>query len=459
MRARNFLSLALCTTCLFTSLPAYADSKDDRISAMEQQMRVMMQELQALKSERESERAEHVKLQTQVDALEISNIKPAAGYDADSVKITMKPSPKIESADGQYSFQPFGRIHLDATAFNDDVKDHPSNANFRRARLGVKGKLGDDFFYKTEVDFAGEAVNFKEVSLTYSGLEYTDIKVGHLKPALGLQQNTSSNYIQTLERASPTNAFTRGERLGVGTYSGGDNWSLAVGAWNEDAGNRSTSDDEDFSVDVRGSLNVLGLMDTKQENVLHFGAGISHRKVNGTTNFDAKATGVGDDLVDTGSIGLIDDVTVYGAEIAAVVGRASVQGEYLMADVNRESGVADADFDGYYGQASVFLTDDKRPYSGKKGSFSRVKPNHTLNPSNGEWGAVELVTRYENVDLNDIGAGITGGEMDAFTVGLNWYLTNYIRLMANYISVDTDSNATTPNDDPEIVNVRAQWDF
>ena len=79
---------------------------------------------------------------------------------------------------------------------------------------------------------------------------------------------------------------------------------------------------------------------------------------------------------------------------------------------------------------------------------------------NGGTGAVELLARYDNTDLNDAGAGILGGEMETISGGANWHLTDHVRLMGNVISVDSDNNAATaPNDDPMVYNFRAQWDF
>ncbi len=39
-------------------------------------------------------------------------------------------------------------------------------------------------------------------------------------------------------------------------------------------------------------------------------------------------------------------------------------------------------------------------------------------------GAWEVVARYDNKDLNDAGASISGGEMDTLTGGVNWHLTD-----------------------------------
>lgn len=402
--------------------------------------------------------------QANADAIEaaVADIQPASGSGiTGDVKISMKPSPKIVSKDGKYSFQPFGRVHLDATAFDDDKFDYANNSNLRRARLGVKGKLGEDLAYKTEVDFGGEAVSLKEVSLTYSGLDVADIKVGNHKPSFGMENNISSNDLMLIERSAPTNAFTRGEELGVNVLSGGDNWFLGAGVFSEDAGNRSTGDDEDITYDVRGSVNLASLLDPETDHVLHLDAGYSHRNPTGTVRFRARpGTGDGSRTVDTGAIASVEDVDVYSVGVGAVVGPFSLQSEYFSADVNRDSGNADADFDGYYAQVGYILTGESRPYKAGQGKFKRVKPNSPFSLKNGGLGAWEVVARYDNLDLNDASAGITGGEMDTITAGVNWHLTDHVRLMANVIDVDSDDNAATAaNDDPTVYNFRAQWDF
>ena len=399
--------------------------------------------------------------QKQASAEAIANIQPAAGGNVTGAKITFKPSPKIESTDGKYSFQPFGRSHFDITNFDDSRSDQDSNTNLRRARLGFKGKIGGDLKYKAEVDFAEEGVALRDVHLTYSGLDAADIVLGNQKPKFGLQQNTSSNYIQLIERSAPTNAFTRGHLLGGQALAGGDNWSLAAGVFGEDAGNDDTGNDEDTSIDVRGSVNILGLAGNNVgDSVLHLGAGYSHRRpTDSGARFRARPTGDGPRVVDTGTLADVDDINVYGLELASVLGPVSIAGEYFHADVARDNAFSDAEFDGYYAQIGWFITGEQRPYKGKSGNFGRVKPNNPFDIKNGGTGAVELVARYENLDLNDAGAGVMGGELDSTTAGVNWHLTNNARLMFNVIDVDTDSNAVVANDDPTVYNVRAQWDF
>lgn len=454
-------ALAMCAT---TASAAEKMSMDE-IQAQLQQLATQVQTLSEVVQEQNAvikRQESEIKVQKQASVettAALANIQPAAGGEKSDVKITMKPSPKIESSDGKYSFQPFGRVHFDVSQFDDDASDRSSNANLRRARLGFKGNLGEDLKYKTQIDFAEEDVNLKEVSLTYTGLDAFDVKVGHHKPSFGFENNTSSNYIMTMERSTATNAFARSEILGANLLGGGENWSWGLGVFNEDGGSSDTGDDEDISVDGRITTNVLTLADANTDNVFHVGAGVSHRRPTGNVRFRARPVGDGANIIDTGNFGSVDSVNILSAELGSVIGPFTFQGEYFDTEVNRDGGNSDANFDGYFAQVGWLLTGESRPYNASTGKFGRIKPNNPFSLKNGGAGAWEVVGAFSNTDLNDASAGITGGEADVTTLGVNWHLTDHVRLMANVVDIDTDANASVANDDPTLYNFRAQWDF
>ncbi len=161
-------------------------------------------------------------------------------------------------------------------------------------------------------------------------------------------------------------------------------------------------------------------------------------------------------LVDTGTITNVDDYTLFGAEAAVVIGPFSLQSEYMRADLTRDGGNKDADFDGYYATASYFLTGESRNYIAKKGVFGRVKPNRNFDLKGG-WGAWEIATRFSNLDLND--GGIDGGEIDTFSAGINWYVNPYVRLVTNYVNVLDVDGGSHDGQEPDLVQFRAQLDF
>lgn len=61
----------------------------------------------------------------------------------------------------------------------------------------------------------------------------------------------------------------------------------------------------------------------------------------------------------------------------------------------------------------------------------------------GGWGAVELAFRYSNTDLT--GGAIDGGEMDVYSLGVNWLLARnaHFGLNYRYISLDRDGDQGT----------------
>jgi phosphate-selective porin OprO/OprP len=104
-----------------------------------------------------------------------------------------------------------------------------------------------------------------------------------------------------------------------------------------------------------------------------------------------------------------------------------------------------ARFDGWYAQASYVLTGERRRYSRSSGTFQGVRPRR-------KWGAVEVAVRYSTLDLDD--GSVSGGEASDWTVGLNWYVRENLRLMFDYVHVDA-SNSAGERDDPKIFGFRA----
>jgi phosphate-selective porin OprO/OprP len=141
-----------------------------------------------------------------------------------------------------------------------------------------------------------------------------------------------------------------------------------------------------------------------------------------------------------------------GAEIATVQGPFSAQAEYITTSVQRDAD-RDLDFDGWYAQASYFLTGESRQY--KDGKFARVTPKSIV--GEGGIGAWELALRFSTLDLSD--ADIDGGEADSVTLGMNWYPTPTLRFTANYVDVLDVEGGANDGDEPSVLQLRSQWAF
>jgi phosphate-selective porin OprO and OprP len=115
----------------------------------------------------------------------------------------------------------------------------------------------------------------------------------------------------------------------------------------------------------------------------------------------------------------------------------------------------DPKFSGTYVQASYFLTGEHRPYNSKYRLFSRVRPkeNYTGRDGGGR-GAWQVALRYSELDLDDALAGVMGGQQSSTTLGINWHLNSYSRVMLN----QTFSELETVGDS-ESISLRFQVDF
>jgi phosphate-selective porin OprO/OprP len=121
------------------------------------------------------------------------------------------------------------------------------------------------------------------------------------------------------------------------------------------------------------------------------------------------------------------------------------QGEWQSTVVHRldttVANLEDHGFQGYYGQVTLFLTGESRPYFVSEGEFGRVVPTREL-------GAVEVGLRYSTIDLDDITSvdAIKGGRATNVTGGLTWFMNANHKLMANLAHVDHNANAKPGKD-------------
>jgi phosphate-selective porin OprO/OprP len=230
----------------------------------------------------------------------------------------------------------------------------------------------------------------------------------------------------------------------------------AAGFFREADDNGNIQDDGGYS--VTGRVTGLPLYADDGASLVHVGASYSYRDTTRDTSeggLDADAARfrsrpeahLFDRFVDTGNFAS-DRVDLVGLEGAWVEGPLSVQGEYMFANADVSS---DGNFDGYYVQASYFLTGEHRKYKPSAGAFSRVKPKNNFGLKDG-LGAWEVALRYSSLDLDD--GEIAGGELDSVTAGLNWYLNPNMRIMWNYIHAQKDGVG-----DADMVLMRWQVDF
>lgn len=334
-----------------------------------------------------------------------------------------------------------GLVQADATRFDSDrveLAEGDEARDLRRAELVLKGGMGA-FDWVVGYDAASD--KWLDVNGKYKLGGGHVIQAGQFKQPNSMEELSSTKNNDFISKAAITNTFGTARRLGVAYGYGNDAWTFTASAFGReltDGGNRGAGHA------LRGTFAPIN----QDGRILHLGLSYTNRDTEADTlRLRAKPQADLADarLVDTGSLLDADRLATVGLESFWVAGPLKLQGEYMAVDVDRyAAGNDDYRGDGAYVSAVYNLTGETWGYKG--GVPTTGKPSE---PTRGMW---QVGLRYDTLDLDDGAVG--GGGMDAITAGVNWYWRSNIKLMLDYVSVDSE-RAGLP-DDPSSVQARLQ---
>ncbi len=349
--------------------------------------------------------------------------------------------PEWTAADGIASVKLRGRLQSEFWGVSgSDSVDYPSGSLIRAVRLGLEGRINPVLSYVAEIDFGVGQTVINDAYLQYKGKGPFFVRAGNIKPDFSLENMTGVHQTTFMERALPNTFAISDETLAVAIGTSGRNWSFGATVFGDTPGIELDGDEgRGFSSRVTYAPILSG------DRLLHIGASAYRRHLGADAGLGFRIRQRPESrvfltrLVDTGRIDA-DDFTVIGAEFATVRGPWSLQAEHLVAKAdlrNRSS----REFSGSYVFGSWFATGESRTYSASNGKFARLKPKRAF--GEGGPGALEFALRYSTLDLVD--GPVLGGTEDNFTLGVNWYLTEYSKLMFNWVHFDiSESGAATP---------------
>lgn len=373
--------------------------------------------------------------------------------------VTTKGKLKIESQDGQHSFQPIGRVFWDAIATDSDgsAAIFDGGTELRRARLGFEAQFYKNWKAKLEYDFSGADADLKDGWIAYEN-NFTpldnskySVKIGQHHVPFGIHTINSSKNMTFARRplfADGPLQPARQAGVAVKIHDKDYRWHMHGGVFYDEPGDGVAGGSGENA--ITSAVRVTGIPFMRDEkHLLQVGASYMHIDQNSTpfrvrqraiTHVDSSR------LFDTGSIasGGVDSVNAFDLEALAIYGPFYALGEYVDWSVDGGTGPAlGADFDlsGWSIEAGWFITGESKKFKGA--AMTGISPNRSFPGGPGAW---EIAARFENLDLNDISSGITGGEGDVVTVGLNWYPIKNVRFMFDYNKL-TDFNRPGNVDD------------
>ena len=389
------------------------------------------------------------------------------------------------------------------------ARDLNSGVVFRRARVGIEGRVFKDFSYTLITEFGGSGTEspgrIYEMWLQYNGIPNFAMRAGAFEPQVGLAANVSTSNIIMMERPSVAeitrNIAAGDSRIAVqasrwgdfGSDSGFGGSYMVAGSLTSSAIAAGGTFGDQFG--ANGRLTVAPT--PSPDMMFHVGIGGSYvfspQDVSGPSNTGPNPAGSyptrfndrpesrldATRLIDTGNIDS-DHAWSYGFEGAFQYRNFLIQGEYITFGIDRRQSVLpDPRFNGWYVEGSWMLTGERRRYNVQNAVFDGPPIAAGWAPSAGGYGAWELGARYSVVDLNyregapgsaPAADAVRGGEQKIYTLGVNWYLNNNLRFMLDWSHVEVDRlapNAGTyqvptgaqVGQNFDIIALRAQFGF
>ena len=366
-----------------------------------------------------------------------------------------------------------------------------SGLGMRRLRTDFQGTFFRDIDWRFEYDFMrgfGNTGGSTASGITYAWVRYRPVDTvnlvfGQQNAATSMESYGSNRYITFQERSLTNNAFWEAGNMnkynmgfiveyadkvfdmpvtlrpGIVTESIGNVNSGLAGTdsstnpnGNNNRNNQQGHWQGNQSYAAIGRATIAPYKD-KEGNLVHVGVNGYWRNINNTFNNGALTNGgwsfgaQPDTSVDrttmittgnltngavaggTGKSHIVQSIGYFGGELAGVWGPVHFTSEGQVAQINGTNYGSDYLW-GTYAQAGWFVTGESRRYNNGTGTWDRVLPKENFLFGSGI-GAIELAARFDVMNLNS--NNISGGNMDAFTLGANWYMTPRLRLTTNWV--------------------------
>jgi phosphate-selective porin OprO/OprP len=460
-------------TALIQSLAARDKQEIDSLAGQVKSLQARLESEESQKSAAQTavpRPAQRVPPPPTVEASQLVNA-PHAGVATPRIVQSSTHSFSVQSADGRYSIGVFGLLQFDAGDYLGFHPDSPdvgpqqlsNGVNARRARFGIAGVVASDWAYAFVYDAGnssdGTPRGLNTAQIIWTGPRGTAWELGYSSTYFTLDDSTSAADLLFLEHASPSNIAASfnagGNRSNAGARFFGDRYWVGSYFTGPAIGDSHTQTGERFGAFQRAAFQVA----TGDDYSVHLGFDIDELLQAPTSGKGTPNTITLSDrpelridpttFLNTGTIGTpLNPVTgglVIDVETAATWRSLFWQGEYFHYQVDR-SGLPNASFAGAYGEVSWTFTGESHTYNPQAGAYRRVLPKRAFSLKEGGWGAWEIAFRYSYIDLDSnyvIGelqsstpAAIVGGKQYGYTLGLNWYPNDLIRLMLDFNHVD-----------------------
>ena len=377
----------------------------------------------------------------------------------------------LQSETGDFVLKLTGYVQGDARfALGDEAGLVTNQFLMRRIRPIFQGTVAKYFDFYIVTDF-GNAVTL--VQDAYLDVRFTPklrFRVGKMKTPFGIERLQSGQSLLFVERALPNNLVPNRD---VGLQVHGE---LAKGVFGYQAAVLNGAPDGGFvDNDTNDSKDLAGRVflqpwrnkGTSPLRGLGFGIAGTTGQANGLLRPYASVSQV-PVFAYAATVTANGDRNRWSPQASFFLGPVGVLAEYVQVEhevqkveTGKPTTTASLQNSAWSVTGSVLLT-------GEEASYGNVKPKSFFVPSAGKWGALQLVARLNQFDVDD--DTFSGGYSDptrfvsqarAWGVGLNWIWNSNLRYVLDYEQTRFSGGAAGGTDRPteKSVQTRLQLSF
>jgi len=358
------------------------------------------------------------------------------------VTANIKDGFSIKSPDGDFSLRLRGLLQADSRSVSGK-KGSTSDDTFllRRLRPIFEGNIFKDIDFKFVPDFGSGTTAIQDAYLDFKYFPAAKLQVGKFKVPFGierLQSNADTLFTELALSGNLTPNYDIGAMFHSESLFGGK-FSYAAGIFNGVADNGSLDSDVDSGKEFAGRVFVNPWKGG--DNALLDGFGIGFAATLGTKEGTSSSSYLpsyktpGQQTFYSYRSGVFADGPAirYSPQVYYSYGSFGLLAEYITSSQEVTLGTTSGKLTnkGWQVAASYLLT-------GEAASYKSVIPRESFNPAAGTWGALEVVGRISQLDVDDkafptfADSAKSALSANAVGFGLNWYWNKNVKWVLDY---------------------------
>ena len=371
----------------------------------------------------------------------------------------------VQSENGDFRLQLALLVQADGRfAFDDERETVNDTFLMRRLRPSFRGQLTRRFEFALNPDFAGGTLVVQDAYLDTVFAPAVRVRLGKFKSPFGMERLQSASNLMFYDRALPS-TIAPNRDIGVlvlGDIAGG-RLGYMGGVTNGVADGASADADSSDGKDVAGRLVVRPFRATAESPLRGLSAGIAlsaGRQAGSNALPTLRTASLQQPYFFYAGATADGTRTRYSPQVSYYYKSFGGIAEYVRSELPvRRGGLRDEiAHDAWQIAGSILFT-------GEGATDGTLRPRANFDFGQGHWGAVQIGARYHTlkVDERAFALGLTGDgasrKAESWTVGLNWYLTQYFKYVINFERTVFDDDADGARPAENALVFRGQLNF